>query len=71
MVVDMDIGRTTMPLSEIERWVPGVLVGLSPPELKAGIEVTLRINSRAIAVGDLVLIDNRLAVRITRMLATD
>jgi len=62
-----EIGRRSIPLSELSTWREGVLVELDPPALEAGMEVTIRANGGAVGTGDLVLIDDRLAVRITRL----
>jgi flagellar motor switch/type III secretory pathway protein FliN len=67
VVIDFDLGRVTAPLSEVSGWKPGVVVGLNPPQAVDGLEVTLRINGQAVGTGDLVRVDNRIAVRITRL----
>ena len=65
VAVDFDLGRLDVPLAAIESWQPGSLVGLPPPLLAEGVAVTLRVNGRAIGSGDLVRIDDRIAVRLT------
>lgn len=64
--VDFDIGRVSKSLAEIESWRPGSVIELEPPEISEGLEVTLRVNGAPIGVGDLILIDERIAVRIGR-----
>lgn len=68
ITVDFDIGERDFTLAEIETWQPGAVVALEPPALAGRVEVTLGVNGRAIAVGDLVAIDDRLAVRLSRLL---
>ena len=65
--VDFDIGQIEVPLAEIETWQAGTVIKLAPPALADGVEVTLRCNNQIIATGDLVRIDDRLAVRVTRL----
>ena len=67
IVLVFEIGRRSIPLSELSTWREGALVELNPPALEAGMEVTIRANGDAIGTGDLVMIDDRLAVRITRL----
>jgi flagellar motor switch/type III secretory pathway protein FliN len=66
--LDFDIGERRIPLSEVETWTPGSLVVIDPPEINDEITVTIRANGKKIAIGDLVKIDERLAVRLTRLL---
>jgi type III secretion system YscQ/HrcQ family protein len=70
IMIDFDLGRRTVPLSEIESWHAGSIVALDPPPRADGVEVTLRANGRVIGIGDLVRIDDRLAVRLSRLLFT-
>lgn len=65
--VDFDIGQIEVTLAEVETWQAGTVVKLAPPALADGVEVTLRCNNQIIATGDLVRIDDRLAVRLTRL----
>lgn len=65
--IDLDLGRVTVPLSEIETWQPGSVVPLQPAVPREGVEVTLRSNGRVIGTGDLVRVDDRLAVRISSL----
>ena len=67
VVVDFDLGHQSVPLSEIESWQPGALVQLDPPATGNGVEVTVRANGHVIGLGDLVRIDDRLAVRLNRL----
>ncbi len=68
LTVDFDIGDKDISLAEIESWQPGAVVALDPPQFAGRVEVTLRVNGRAIATGDLIAIDDRLAVRLSRLL---
>jgi type III secretion system YscQ/HrcQ family protein len=69
VIVDFDLGRMNIPLAQVEAWQPGAVVPLEPPALSAGVEVTIRANGQTIGIGDLVRIDDRVGVRITRMLS--
>ena len=66
--IDFDLGAVRLPLSTLETWRAGSLVELDPPSAKDGVEVTLRANGQALATGDLIRIDDRLAVRLNRLL---
>lgn len=68
ITVDFDIGEKDFTLAEIETWRPGAVVALDPPALAGRVAVTLRVNGHAIAAGDLIAIDDRLAVRLSRLL---
>lgn len=65
VAVDFDLGRLDVPLSVVEGWQRGSLVGLPPSALAEGVAVTLRVNGRPVGTGDLVRIDGRVAVRLT------
>ncbi len=67
IVVDFDLGSVTVPLAAIEAWQPGAVVPLEPPVATDGVEVTIRANGQVVGVGDLVRIDDRVAVRLTRL----
>lgn len=67
VAVDLDLGRLTVPLAELETWQAGSVLALDIPVPSEGVEVALRANGRPIGVGELVRIDDRLAVRIARM----
>jgi type III secretion system YscQ/HrcQ family protein len=69
IVLDFDLGRMTVPLAQVQAWQPGAVVPLHPPANTEGVEVTVRANGRIIGIGDLVRIDDRLAVRLTRLLS--
>ena len=66
--LDFDLGAIQLPLAEIEGWQVGSVVDFDPPIATDGVEVIMRINGQAIARGDLISIDDRLAVRVTRLL---
>lgn len=66
VTIDFDIGRLSVPLSALAQWQAGTIVDLDPPALADGVAVTIRANGNAVGMGDLVRIDDRIAVRITR-----
>jgi flagellar motor switch/type III secretory pathway protein FliN len=68
VMIDFDLGRTAVSLSDLESWKAGSVVTLDPPSRADGVEVTLRANGQVIGTGDLVKIDDRLGVRISRLL---
>jgi flagellar motor switch/type III secretory pathway protein FliN len=67
VVIDFDLGRTTVPLAQVQSWQPGMVVPLEPPAAEDGVEVTVRANGQIVATGDLVRIDDRIAVRLNRL----
>lgn len=67
VTVDLDIGAVELPLADLETMTPGAVVPLELPDLEAA-RVTLRVNGRAVAIGTLVQIDDRLAVQIAETL---
>lgn len=68
VTVAFSLGSQKIPLSEVESWRNGAVVAL-PDELNPdGASVTLTLNGTAFAEGDLVRIDNRLAVRLNKVL---
>jgi len=67
VAVDFDLGRTTVPLAALQTWQPGTVVPLDPPTATEGVEVTVRANGQVVGIGDLVRIDDRFAVRLTRI----
>lgn len=67
VVLDFDLGHVAVPIAELESWAPGTVVALPLPSPEPGLEVTVRANGRAVATGDLVRIDDRIAVRLTRV----
>jgi flagellar motor switch/type III secretory pathway protein FliN len=67
LAVDFDLGSVSVTLAELESWAPGCLVPLQPPSTEDGVSVTIRHRGRAIGLGELVRIDDRIAVRITSM----
>jgi flagellar motor switch/type III secretory pathway protein FliN len=58
-----------IPLAQVQSWQRGAVVALDPPPLNEGVEVSIRANGQLIGIGDLVRIDNRVGVRITRLLS--
>lgn len=67
VALDFDLGRTTVPIADLESWQPGAIVALDLPAPKEGIEITVRANGEVIGTGDLVRLDDRVAVRLTRL----
>lgn len=67
VIIDFDIGRTTVPLADLQNWQPGTAVLIQPPALNENVEVTIRANGQVVGIGDLVRIDDRMAVRLTRL----
>lgn len=65
--VDVDVATLDVSLAEIEGWRTGSLIPLPIPAVGPGVPVTLSVAGRRIANGDLVRIDDRLAVRLTRL----
>jgi flagellar motor switch/type III secretory pathway protein FliN len=66
VAIDFDIGRSFVSLAELSQWREGTLVALAPPMLADGLAVTIRANGDVVGSGDIVRIDDRIAVRITR-----
>lgn len=66
IALDFDIGRVLLPISEVQAWQTGSVVLLDPPPLSRGMPVIVRSNGQAIASGELVMIDDRPAVRLQR-----
>lgn len=67
VIIDFDIGRTAVTLSDLQAWQPGTALLIEPPALNDNLEVTVRANGQVVGIGDLVRIDDRLAVRLTRL----
>ena len=66
VTVDFDLKRLALPISEVETWQGGTVVALDEPALSGSVSLTIRINGMAVGSGDLVRIDERLAVRINQ-----
>lgn len=62
-----EVGRRSIPLNELSCWREGALIDLDLPTVTEGMEVTIRANGDVIGSGDLVRIDDRIAVRLTRL----
>lgn len=71
IAIDFDIGRRMVPVGELSAWQPGAIVQLDPPAIADGVEVTIRANGDVVGSGDIVRVDDRLAVRITRLSLRD
>lgn len=70
LAVDFDLGRTMLPFATVAGWTAGSVVELHAPVLANGVAVTIRVNGDVVGQGDLVRIDERVGVRITRLFAT-
>lgn len=68
MAVTVELGRTRMTVRELLSLTPGVVVEL---DRAAGSPVDLFVNGRLIAHGEVVVIDEEFAVRITDIIGTD
>lgn len=63
-----EIGRFDVPIGALDAWRPGTVVTFEPPQAANGATVTLTVNGRDIGHGDLIGVDDRLAVRITHLI---
>ncbi|EHS51703.1 surface presentation of antigens (SPOA) protein [Rhizobium sp. PDO1-076] len=62
------LGSTSLPICELQDWQPGSVVTL-PDNLSVNdVLVAVQVNGRTVAQGDLVRIEDRLAVRLNRVL---
>ncbi len=66
--IEFGFAEQQVPLAEIETWQPGAIVELEIPEHSGGLQVDLRANGQVIGAGELVKIDDRIAVRISKLL---
>jgi len=66
MPVIVEIGRTTMTLQDVLQIAPGFVV---PLERAVGEPVDLYVGDRRLAQGEIVVVDDHLGVRITRVLS--
>lgn len=64
--ISVEIGRTTKKIKEILDFSPGTIVELNKP---AGSQVDVYVNGKAIAKGDVVVVDDYYGVRITEVLS--
>ncbi len=67
MTLTVEIGRTTMPVRGVLALEPGSVVEL---DRSAGAPADILLNGRRIALGEIVVVDQDYAVRITRILDT-
>jgi flagellar motor switch/type III secretory pathway protein FliN len=67
VVVDFDLGEVRLPLSELQSWRQGTVVVLDAPPRSGEVSVTVRVNGQVVGAGDLVRIDDRLGVRLSRL----
>ena len=71
MRLSFDLGETHVVLSEIESWQTGAIVPLITELTQDNLKVIVRANGQAIAEGDLIKIDDRTAVRLSKMFIRD
>lgn len=64
--ISVEIGRTTKKIKDILDFSPGTIVELNKP---AGSQVDVYVNGKAIAKGDVVVVDDYYGVRITEVLS--
>ncbi len=67
-VLTFECGTTRMTLVELEAIQTGAIVPLPDQLIADGIQVTIRAGDHPIATGDVVQVDDRLAVRVNRLL---
>lgn len=65
--VAIELGRTTLPISDILEWTQGSVIEL---DKLAGEPVDLLVNNKLVARGEVVVIDEKFGLRITALLAT-
>ena len=65
--VDFDIGSTTVSLADLDALRVGTVLALDLPRPDDGLAVTIRVGGTPVGTGDLVRIEDRLAVRITAL----
>lgn len=70
VTLQFDIGEASVPLADLETWQVGAVVPIGVPERADGVQVTVRANGTVVGSGDLVRIDDRIAVRLTRLFLT-
>lgn len=68
--IHFEIGRFDVPIGALDAWRPGTVVTFEPPQAVTGAIVTMTVNGRDIGHGDLIGVDDRLAVRITHLIGT-
>jgi flagellar motor switch protein FliN len=65
--VSIELGRTTLPISDILHWGPGAIVEL---DKLAGEPVNLLVNNVLVARGEVVVVDENFGLRITSLLSS-
>ncbi|MEM8797298.1 MAG: FliM/FliN family flagellar motor switch protein, partial [Pseudomonadota bacterium] len=68
VALTFDLGQVEVPIATLESWQPGTIVDLGETPNAAETVVTIRANGTAIAEGDIVQLDDRIGVRVTRLL---
>lgn len=67
VTLEFGFAERQVPLAEIEAWQAGSIVELDMPDITDGISVAMRVNGQLVGHGDLVKIDDRVAVRISQL----
>lgn len=67
IAVRFEIDEREITLAELESWTAGSLVNITVPALSEELTVFVRAGGRRIAQGNLVQIDNRVALRIAKL----
>ena len=65
--VSIELGRTTLRIFEILEWGAGAIVEL---DKLAGEPVNLMVNNKRVAVGEVVVVDEKFGLRITNLMST-
>ncbi len=68
-VLTFECGEARVTLAELESFQSGAIVPLPDQLTQDGVQVTIRAGEQAIATGEIVHVDDRIAVRINRLLA--
>jgi len=64
--VSIELGRTTLPISEILEWGQGSIIEL---DRLAGEAVDLMVNNKLVAKGEVVVVDEKFGLRITSLIS--
>lgn len=67
LTVSLELGRATMPLRDVITLGQGTIVEL---DKQIGDPVDVVVNGQVVARGEVVVVDNRFAVRVTEVLVT-
>jgi len=67
MTVSLELGRATLPLRDVLSLGQGAIIEL---DKQAGDPVDIVVNGQVVARGEVVVVDDRFAVRVTEVLVT-